>query len=278
MPELPEVETVKNAIQKALKHAVVVDVKVNETRLRKPVPENLAEQIINKKIIDYRRIAKYIVIDFDGGLSLIMHLGMSGKIKLSDTYTEQQKHDHIIFKTTEGYMIYNDPRRFGLCLFANTNNLRQNSIFKNTGIDPFEKELTGKYLFEKINKKNIAIKQVLLDQSIICGIGNIYASEALFLAGILPTRKAQSLTNTECSLLVEKVRQVLLKAIEAGGSTLRDYKKPDGSLGYFQNMHCVYNKTGQPCPNCSCNIKNTGGIQKIVQNGRSTYFCATKQR
>lgn len=278
MPELPEVETIKNAIQKALKSAIIKEVVVNNNRLRQPVAYDFSEKVNGCKIIGYNRIAKYIVIDLDNNMSIVIHLGMSGKIKLSDSREYEEKHDHIVFKTSEGYMVYNDPRRFGLCLLLETKNLLSNSIFNKIGIDPFEKTLDGAYLFDKIKNKSSSIKQVLLDQSIICGIGNIYASEALFLAKILPTRKACDLSLKECSTLVEMIRQTLDQAIKAGGSTLRDYKKPDGSLGYFQNLHCVYNKTGHPCPNCSCNLSKTGGIQKIVQGGRSTFFCSTKQR
>ena len=278
MPELPEVETIKNAIQKALKKASIEDISIYNHRLRTVVPDDLSLRLKGCKIKNYRRIAKYIVIDFENNLSLILHLGMSGKIKLSDNYEIKEKHDHIVFKTTEGYMVYNDPRRFGLCELHNTDTLASSKLFKNIGIDPFNNSLTSDVFYNKIKKKNISIKQTLLDQNIICGIGNIYASEALFLAKILPTRKANSLSQTECSILLNKIKETLLNAIKAGGSTLRDYKKPDGSLGYFQNSHCVYNKTGQPCPSCSCNLSKTGGIKKIIQNGRSTFFCATKQR
>lgn len=278
MPELPEVETIKTAVQKALGHAEIVDVTVNERRLRVSVAEDFAAQLKGRRIIGYRRIAKYIVIDLDNGRSLVIHLGMSGRIKLSDTLPPPEKHDHIVFATSQGYMVYNDARRFGLCVIVESDNLAANPLFKRIGIDPFDNCLDGAYLFDKLRRKSIAVKQALLDQSLICGIGNIYASEALFGARILPTRAADTLSREECETLVAQVRQVLQQAIAAGGSTLRDYRKPDGSLGYFQNRHCVYNKTGEPCPDCTCDIALTGGIKKIVQNGRSTYFCATKQR
>ena len=278
MPELPEVETITKAICKALKNATIYNVAVRNIKLRELIPTDLVDKLKNKKILGYRRIAKYIVIDCSENISLILHLGMSGKIKLSEKLEALEKHDHIVFETTEGYMVYNDPRRFGLCLLAETNKLMEHRIFKNIGIDPFDKNLNGKYLFDKLSKKSVPIKIALLDQAIVCGIGNIYASEALYLSEILPTRPAHTLSLAECSCLVDNIRKTLEKAIKAGGSTLRDYRKPDGSLGYFQNSHCVYNKMGHPCPNCTCNLEKTGGIQKIVQAGRSTYFCATKQR
>jgi len=278
MPELPEVETIKNAIQKSLKNAKILDVVVYNPNLRQKVPTDFPSQIINQKIIGYQRIAKYILIHLENRFSLILHLGMSGRIRLSDTFDLPQKHDHLVFLTTAGYMIYNDARRFGLCLCAPTVDLPCHPLFKHIGLDPFDKKLTGKWLKAKLSCKVVAIKLALLDQSLICGIGNIYASEALFLAGILPTRAANNLSLKECSILIDKIRETLIQAINAGGSTLRDYQKPDGSLGYFQNRHCVYNKTGLPCPMCTCRIEKTGGIQKINQGGRSTYFCATKQR
>lgn len=278
MPELPEVETIKTAIEKTLRAAVVKHVEVKNPHLRVCVPEKLPFVIQGRTIIGYKRIAKYIIIHLDNNCSLIIHLGMSGTIRLSETYDFPQKHDHIVFETSNGYMIYNDPRRFGLCTYAQTDKLMQHPLFEKIGIDPFDKDLSGATLKEKLLKKSIPIKMALLDQGIVCGIGNIYASEALFLAGILPSRKANSLSLKECSLLVERIRQTLHRAINAGGSTLRDYRQPDGALGYFQNQHCVYGKTGQACPDCVCNLKQTGGIQKSILGGRSTYFCKTKQR
>jgi formamidopyrimidine-DNA glycosylase len=203
---------------------------------------------------------------------------MSGRILLSEKEYVPQKHDHIVFTTNNGYMVYNDPRRFGLCTYTPSDKLMEHPLFDKIGIDPFDPQFNGVTLKEKLIKKTIPIKLALLDQSIICGIGNIYASEALFLAKILPTRPSNSLSDKECKKLVEGIRQTLSMAIEAGGSTLRDYKRPDGNLGYFQNHHCVYNKTGQRCPNCQCDIQKTGGIKKIIMNNRSTFFCETKQR
>ena len=278
MPELPEVETIKNAVQQTLGGAVFLDVQINNPHLRKEVQPDLPQILKQAKILHYQRIAKYIVLSLDNGYSLIIHLGMSGTIRLSKNREQQQKHDHLIFKTTAGYMIYNDPRRFGLCLYEKTAELSSSFLFKNIGIDPFDGTLDADWLKKKIENRSSTIKQVLLDQKIICGIGNIYASESLYLAGILPTRPALSLTKQECGKLLQAIRNILSSAIKAGGSTLKDYRKPDGSLGYFQNSHCVYGKTGQTCSNCICDVKRTGGIKKIIQNGRSTYFCATKQR
>lgn len=277
MPELPEVETIKNALQQAIGYANIVNVCINDNRFRQIIPDDFAKKITNSRINNYERIAKYIVISLDNGYSIVWHLGMSGRVKICDTMPKLEKHDHVVFETSNGIVIYHDPRRFGLLTYCKTNDLAQNKLFQNSGIDPFDEKLTAQLLHEKLKNKKIAIKIALLDQKIINGIGNIYASEALFEAEILPTRESLSLSLKECEKLLGAIRNVLQKAISAGGSTLRDYKKPDGSLGYFQNQHCVYNKTGMPCPECTCGLKG-GGVQKIVLGGRSTFFCPEKQK
>lgn len=279
MPELPEVETVKNGIEKFIGNAKIVNVMVRNRCLREEVPADMESKIIEARIQKYNRVGKYITIDLDRGLSLIWHLGMSGKIKtVKDLPIEFTKHDHIILVTDNGCLIYNDPRRFGVFTYARTCKIKDFRFFKKIGMDPFDEKLNEHYLFEHLKNKKIPIKAALLDQQIINGIGNIYASEILYAARISPLRKANEITLNECKNIIVNTRIVLQKAIDNGGSTLRDYHKPDGSLGYFQNLHCVYNKTGNPCPNCICDIKKTGGIQKTVQSGRSTFYCPTLQK
>ena len=280
MPELPEVETIKSAVAKGIGKACIEDVIVRNYQLRQKIPADLPEKIRGATITGYKRIAKYMVIDLSCGLSLIWHMGMSGKIALCDNLPKElDKHDHVIIKTTNGFIIYNDPRRFGLFTYYRTDDLELCKIFKNTGVDPFAENLTPKYLFDKLqNKKKTPIKLALLDQSIIAGIGNIYASEILYETKISPLRLSADVSFDECKKIILNTQKVLQRAIAAGGSTLRDYKKPDGSLGYFQNQHCVYNKTGRPCPQCICDIKKTGGIKKIVQAGRSTFYCESLQK
>jgi formamidopyrimidine-DNA glycosylase len=280
MPELPEVETIKNAIAKGIGKSRIEQVDVRNPHLRQPVPPDFATKIEGATIQRYRRIAKYIVIDLDNKLSLLWHMGMSGKIKLSDKpLTPYDKHDHIIIKTDNGYIVYNDPRRFGLLTYDSTEHLEQNPLLHHLGIDPFDVQLTDTYLFNCLQKKkSLPVKQALLDQQIIVGIGNIYASEILYDARINPLRKSESVKLSETGILLKSIRKVLTAAIAAGGSTLRDYKKPDGSLGYFQNKHCVYGKMGQKCPICTCDIKQTGGIRKVVLGGRSTFYCEKVQK
>lgn len=279
MPELPEVETTKNALAKGIGCCRILDVCVFENRLRIAIPDDFKQQILQTSILSYSRIAKYIVIKLNNNLDIICHLGMSGKFKLSyQNPPYREKHDHVFIITENGTLIFNDPRRFGLLTYIENSQLYNSSLFAKLGLDPFSDELTSEYLLNKLKNKSIPIKIALLDQSIIAGIGNIYASEILFDARISPLRNACNISLQECQILIESSRKILQKAIDAGGSTLRDYHKPDGSEGYFQFMHCVYNKTGQPCTNCSCHINETGGIQKIVQAGRSSFYCATKQK
>lgn len=279
MPELPEVETIKNALKKAVIDSNITKVTVNNNRFRVLIPDDFAERLLHAQIISIDRRAKYILMTLSNRLSILWHLGMSGRVKICDSTPDIfDKHDHVIIETTSGTLIYNDARRFGLMTYCLTEKVDEHPLLCKVGIDPFDNKLDGAYLFEKLKNKKMPIKLALLDQTLINGIGNIYASEALFEAGILPTRTSSDLSLSECEVLVQAVRQTLNKAIKAGGSTLKDYRKPDGSMGYFQNMHCVYNKTGQKCPQCTCDINQTGGIQKIVMGGRSTFYCPTKQK
>lgn len=279
MPELPEVETIKNAVCKAIGCCRITGAAVYQNRLRETVPDDFKEKITGADIVSYRRIAKYLVINLSNGYSIVWHLGMSGRIKISENPPEKlEKHDHIMITTENGVLIFNDARRFGLLTICPTEKLKEFHLFSRMGIDPFAQELTAEYLHGKFKNKKIPIKVALLDQAIITGIGNIYASEALFDAGISPLRETGKITLKECFKLIESVRKILSRAIDAGGSTLKDYHKPDGSEGYFQHEHCVYNKTGQRCPHCTCDVSQTGGIKKIVQGGRSSFYCPKLQK
>lgn len=263
MPELPEVETVKNALLKAVDKANITKVSIYNNRFRKIIPDDFARRIEGAQIAAVRRKAKYLLLELDNGLTVIWHLGMSGKVKISDFPPEKkEKHDHVMIETNKATLVFNDARRFGMLTYAETSGLGHCSLFAHIGTDPFDERLDGLYLYNKLQNKKIPIKAALLDQSIVNGIGNIYASEALFDAGIDPMRPAGNLSQKDCGRLVQSVRKILRQAIEAGGSSIHDYRKPDGSLGYFQNMHCVYNKTGQKCPGCTCNIAQTGGIKR----------------
>jgi len=279
MPELPEVETIKESMRKALDGAVIESAKVYNRSLRCPIPDVFESAVVGAKIIKFYRIAKYAVMDLNNGYSIIWHFGMSGKIKINNERNLiLEKHDHVVMNTTKGSLIYNDPRRFGVVTICQTENIFTNPLLCHLGLDPFDENLTVEYLKEKLRGKTIPIKQTLLDQTIISGIGNIYASEALYLARISPLRESLTITKRELKDLIEAIREVLNKAIKAGGSTLHDYRKPDGDIGYFQLQHAVYGKEGLKCPNCLFPDKPCKGIQKLVQSGRSTYYCPHLQK
>lgn len=280
MPELPEVETIKRAVESALTNAVIKRVIVRQPHLRQTIPTDFADRILGAKIESFRRKAKYMLMHLSNGLTIIWHFGMSGKIKIESSIepTDWQKHDHVILETTHGFLIYNDPRRFGVISLCATPLWQQHSLFAHLGPDPWDETFTATYLSAKFAHKKAAVKVALLDQTIVCGIGNIYASEILYLARIRPDRAAESITLPEVKRIIKYTRQVLESAITAGGSTIHDYIHPDGDIGYFQESHCVYNKTGLRCPQCRCAIQKTGGIQKTVLGGRSTFYCATLQK
>ncbi|MBP5399231.1 MAG: bifunctional DNA-formamidopyrimidine glycosylase/DNA-(apurinic or apyrimidinic site) lyase [Alphaproteobacteria bacterium] len=279
MPELPEVETVKSEIARFLGNAKILDMKIYNRSLREKISEGVETKIVGNDIVKYERCGKYIVMNLSNNYSIVWHLGMSGRIKLyQDKNFESVKHDHIIMQTDKGVLVYNDPRRFGMFDYVKTDNLNKTKYFQKMGIDPFDKNFDADFLFAHFSKKKVPVKVALLDQSIVNGIGNIYASEILYDAKISPLRSASDIKIGECEKIVVSTRKILNKAIENGGSTLRDYHKTDGSVGHFQNLHCVYNKTGQKCPKCKCDVLNGGGIKKIVQAGRSTFYCETLQK
>ena len=279
MPELPEVETIKNTVKQAMLGAVFKNVIVRERKFRQLICAEFESLVCGAKVIGLRRIAKYMLIDLDNGQSIIWHFGMSGKFKIAESIPEKlEKHDHIVLEADKATFIYNDTRRFGLVDICDSKLISKHKLFCHLGLDPWDLELTAEYLLKKFERKKTAIKIALLDQEIICGIGNIYASEILYKTRIHPQRSAESISLEEAEKIIAATREILEKAIAAGGSTIHDYKRPDGDIGYFQNSHCVYNKTGQRCPNCVCDFNKTGGIKKIVQGGRSTFYCETLQK
>ena len=279
MPELPEVETIKEALVKAVDKAVILSVLVFNRNFRVIVPNDFEQILIGQTVSRIYRRAKYVIIDLTNGISIIWHFGMSGRVRILSQKPETfEKHDHVVIVTNKCTLIFNDARRFGVITYIPTKDISASQIFKHVGIDPFDSKLDGQYLFSKIARKQIPIKVALLDQSIICGIGNIYASEALYLARISPLRLCCNISVEECSILVVAVRDILNKAIEAGGSTLRDYRQPDGSMGYFQMQHAVYGKEGICCPDCVCSCPKSCGIKRITQAGRSTYYCDYLQK
>lgn len=279
MPELPEVETIKESLLVALDNAVIQSVLVRNRHLRQEIPTDFEKNICKARITRIYRLAKYALLDLDNNRSIILHFGMSGKIRFIDEKDiNYEKHDHVIFKTSRGILAYNDPRRFGLVLETPTALIYSHPLFAKLGLDPFDDELSVSYLQHKLQNKNVSIKIALLDQTIICGIGNIYASEALYDARISPLRCCNDVSIEELKRLIVSIQKILRKAINAGGSTLHDYRKPDGSTGYFQLQHAVYGKEGKPCPHCICCSSDGKGILKITQGGRSTFYCPYLQK
>ncbi len=285
MPELPEVETVCCGLEKSLKGRKITSAEIFRHDLRFPVPDNFARDVKGATVEQVKRRGKYIISFLSNSKVMIIHLGMSGRIKIhspNDKY-EILKHDHMVIRTDDGSaIIYNDPRRFGMLLVADNDRWDKQKPFINMGPEPLDyigikskESFDAAYLVKILARRKTPIKTALLDQNVVAGLGNIYVCEALYISGISPLRPACSITNQEAATLVQQIRLVLEAAIKAGGSTLKDYKKTDGSLGYFQHQFCVYDREGEKCPECTC---KGGGIEKIVQAGRSTFFCPHKQR
>lgn len=282
MPELPEVETVCRGLAKSLIGKCVTEVEQHRKDIRTPIPKNLRARLMGQKVTAVTRRAKYIQIFLDEGekskMVLLMHLGMSGRMNISPYPVKAEKHDHLVFHFNDGTCVrFNDPRRFGGCDLVDVQDLPSHKWLKHLGIEPLDKIFTAAWLGQKLKDKTTSIKIALMDQRIVVGVGNIYASEALFRAGISPKRKAGACRAEQLEKLVPAIQKVLKEAIAAGGSSLRDYRQTDGELGYFQHQFAVYGREGEACPGCTCTIKKTGGIQRITQGGRSTFYCKTKQ-
>ncbi len=280
MPELPEVETVCRGLAKAMEGLKITRVETLRANLRIPFPKNLKD-IEGKKVVEITRRAKYIVMNLSSGLTLLLHLGMSGRMVIQGNNAEHEtdKHDHMILTLSNGTrVVFNDPRRFGLVDLTTTADVEAHKFFKHLGPEPFDKSFSTAYLLEKFKGKKPAVKVALMDQRLVVGVGNIYAAEALFRARINPKRKAGSIKKAEAEKIIPAVREVLQEAIKAGGSSLRDYVQTDGELGYFQHNFAVYGRTGEKCKNCTCDIAKTGGVKRITQAGRSTFYCPVKQK
>ncbi|PCI33166.1 MAG: DNA-formamidopyrimidine glycosylase [Alphaproteobacteria bacterium] len=279
MPELPEVETVKKGIIPLLEGRQLFRVIQRRDTLRIPLPDNFAARLTGRTVERITRRAKYLLLHLDGGESLICHLGMSGKMTLKAAADRTvpdvfEKHDHIILETdAHDLVIYNDPRRFGLMTLCPTDELDQHRLFRDMGPEPLGNEFNGEYLLKKLEKRRSPIKNVLLDQRVVVGLGNIYVCEALFVAGMSPEKKACDLDAEEAEKMVPIIRDILLRAIEAGGSTLKDYARVDGELGYFQHEFKVYGREGEPCVNATCDSK----IKRLIQSNRSTFYCPSCQ-
>lgn len=283
MPELPEVETVRRGLEPAMTGARIRQALINRPDLRWPFPARMADRLTGARVLGLRRRSKYILIDLDTGESLLVHLGMSGRMLVSGDPLGQfvrdhpaaEKHDHVVFDLDNGARItFNDPRRFGAMDLIATPEAESHMLLAKLGPEPLGNAFDETYLAQALAGRKTPIKSALLDQRIVAGLGNIYVCETLFRAGIAPARKAANISRHRVHTLVPIIRDVLTEAIDAGGSSLRDFRQADGELGYFQHRFDVYDRESQPCANPDCN----GSIRRIVQSGRSTFYCPVCQR
>ncbi|MFA6202274.1 MAG: bifunctional DNA-formamidopyrimidine glycosylase/DNA-(apurinic or apyrimidinic site) lyase [Gallionella sp.] len=276
MPELPEVETTRRGLAPYLADATVTGVVTRTPRLRWPIPENLNELLSRQPVVSLTRRAKYLLLEFSHG-TLILHLGMSGSLRILPTGTAPQPHDHFDLLLDNGCLMrLRDPRRFGAVLW-HQGNINTHPLLVKLGPEPLDDRdgncgFNAHYLYQATRGRRVAIKQFIMDSAIVVGVGNIYASEALFSAGINPLSKAGELSFAHCEKLADVIRSTLNEAILAGGSTLRDFVNASGNPGYFQQQHWVYSRAGEPCRICSA------PIMQIKQGQRSSFYCTHCQK
>ncbi len=281
MPELPEVETVRRGLLPVLEGALIARAEVNRPDLRWPLPARMAERLTGARVTALRRRSKYLLAELSTGETLLVHLGMSGRILVSGgplghfqhAHPAPGKHDHVVLHTGAGVRItFNDARRFGAMDLLATGSEETHPLLAGLGPEPLGNGFSEAYLQGRLQGRQTPVKAALLDQRIVAGLGNIYVAEALFRAGISPRRLAGNLGPARIARLLPVIREVLAEAIEAGGSSLRDFRQTDGELGYFQKAFRVYDREGQPCPACGT------AVARIVQSGRSSFFCPACQR
>lgn len=273
MPELPEVETTLRGIKPYLDHSIISDIVVRNKSLRWPVPVSQLQTLVGHKVSGVERRAKYLLIHTPAG-TVLLHLGMSGSLRVLDQGTAAGKHDHIdIVLNTNKVLRLNDPRRFGCCLFiADALRLPQHKLLASLGPEPLSDAFNGKHLFERSRKRSLAVKNFIMDGKIVVGVGNIYASESLYLAKIRPTAQAGRVSHQRYAKLASAIKTVLSNAIQAGGTTLNDFSQADGKPGYFQQELQVYGRANQPCGVCATPIKS------VMIGQRNTFYCRKCQR
>lgn len=286
MPELPEVETVMRGLRVRLEGRRLVKVTQRRPNLRFPFPENFADRLTGRRVESLSRRAKYILMQLDDGQVLLCHLGMSGRMiilqadELKKDATPWAAHDHVIFETDQGDEVrFNDARRFGVMDLIDGDKLEEHKLLAGLGPEPLGNAFNGPELARRLEGKRSPIKAALLDQKVVAGLGNIYVCEALYIAGLSPKRQAYTVQGQRAEKLVAAVRDVLGRAIEAGGSSLRDYVQADGELGYFQHDWAVYGREGEACRRCGETESDPPVlIRRIVQSNRSTFYCTGCQR
>ncbi len=283
MPELPEVETVMRGLRARLQGRVIQRAEVRRPDLRWPMPPGLQARLTGAAVLGFRRRAKYILMRLDGGDSVLLHLGMSGRMLIRRRGANDPDaagpalHEHVEMETDDGWLVgFVDPRRFGSIDLVPTDDEDAHRLLAGLGPEPLDDAFTPALLSAALTGRRTPIKAALLDQRVVAGLGNIYVCEALFRAGIAPTRLAADVAGAQAARLVPEIKATLLEAIAAGGSSLRDYVQPDGELGYFQHAWRVYGREGEACPTCP-GPPICPGIQRVVQSGRSTFLCPRLQ-
>ena len=277
MPELPEVETVCRGLSPHMEGRVIAHVRVARRDLRQPVNADFEAKVEGHRIARIMRRAKYIIMELEGGGAVLAHLGMSGTFRIvaQDAFDEAKTHDHLEFETDQGTrVIYNDPRRFGIVMYVEQDALDAHPLLAHIGPEPFSNMFNGPYMKERLRGRKTAIKVAILDQKLVAGVGNIYASEALFRAGVHPTKESGRVSGPAFERLAHEIKVVLKDAIAAGGSTLKDFHAPEGDLGYFPHAFKVYDREGEACVTKGC----AGTVRRLVQTGRSTFYCPKCQR
>ena len=279
MPELPEVETVMRGLQARLEGRRIVHAQVNRPDLRWPFPKGLAARLTGATVLGFRRRAKYILMRLSGGDSVLIHLGMSGRMNLTlGIPNTETTHEHVVVQVDDGWRVgFVDPRRFGSVDLVPTAAEDRHRLLDGMGPEPLDDTFSFATLNDALEGKRTPIKAALLDQRLVAGLGNIYVCEALFRARISPSRLAYTVRGTRAARLVPAIKATLTEAIAAGGSSLRDYVQPDGELGYFQHAWKVYGREAQPCEVCP-GEPSCGGVRRIVQSGRSTFYCGKVQK
>ena len=283
MPELPEVETVRRGLAPVMEGRVIASARARRPDLRWPLPHDFAARLTGRTVLRLRRRSKYLLADLSGGETLLIHLGMSGRMLISAVpvgdfhhcSAVHEKHDHVVFDMDNGKRItFNDARRFGAMDLTATDGANQHWLLRDLGPEPLGNRFDAVYLAARLAGRKTSIKAALMDQRLVAGLGNIYVCEALFAARISPKRPAGRIGGGRLADLVLAIRQVLQDGIRAGGSTLRDHRQASGELGYFQHHFRVYDREGQPCIGDGC----TGTVRRIVQGGRSSFYCPSCQR
>ena len=275
MPELPEVETVVRGMRPVLEGKTLIDIETRCNSLRWPIPDNFVDRLKGRRVIDILRRAKYILWYLDDETVMILHLGMSGRVSITTKRPSKlEKHDHLIFTTDEGTVIrFNDARRFGMVDLSTSRSIFQHKLLRQIGPEPLGNDFNELSLKGMLRGKKTTIKNALLDQRVVAGLGNIYVCESLFRSNISPKRLALNVKGKRLKTLSLNIREVLNEAILAGGSSLRDHAQTNGDIGYFQHNFMVYGREGQACKKNGCGNK----VKRIIQSGRSTFYCAKCQ-